>query len=466
MKKVISVIAALTIGLSFIPAAVSAADISSYVRTDDSVTFEMTDAEYWIEKYYDSTGQDEKTVRSKSQIRKFNEDNPFTISTQNYTIDIYSLEDEINGDMIAELMGDFQIPSDPSKYYRNGKPTTKSYWKKIASKINKEDIPDSIEPRYGYSIKRSSLRTAPTYDFVGEDSTDRFFDVLVMSEYMPYEPLVIVHETEDGEWYYVLFDRFSGWVSKDCVALCESKDEWLDRMDPGEFLVVTGREIRLQADQWNPQLSNQLIPMGTKLPLVRVSDYPEFLNDRECSNCYVVKLPVRDSNGMITDKYSLVSIKEDVNIGYLPYTRGNVLRQAFKLLGDRYGWAGLDYSNDCSGITGEIYRCFGIRLPRVSGDIAGVNNKTTYDVSSYSQAQKTELMKKIPIGAILYFKGHIMIYMGMDHGEPYCISATGTYIDEQGETNDTNSVVIRNMTETYRANGDTWLGNLQKIVVI
>lgn len=468
MKKLLSVLAAAAIVGSCLAAPVRAADIDTYVRMNDDVTFEMTDAEYWIDKYYESTGTEEKKARSLSQLKQFNADNELTLSTENYTINIYDLDYEMDGDIVREIIGDIDVPSDPSKYYRNGKPTTRSYWENISETVSDEraSIPDTVDVRFGYSIARSSLRMAPTNDFIGEDSTDRFYDVLVMSEFLPYQPLVVVHESADGEWYYVLFDRFGGWINKKYVAICPDKEDWLKRREPKEFLVVTGREIRLQADQRNPQLSNQLIPMGTKLPLVRASKYPEFLNDRETTNCYVVKLPVRDSEGMITDKYSLISIKEDVNIGYLEYTRGNIVRQAFKLLGDRYGWAGLDNSNDCSGITGQIYRCFGAELPRTSSQIGNLNTKNSYDVSSSSDSEKTALMEKLPIGSILFFKGHIMIYIGMEDGDPYCISATGTYYDDGMDINDTNSVIITNMARTYRSDGSTWLSHLQKIVVI
>lgn len=445
---------------------VHAADIDDFVTMNDSVSFEMTDAEFWIDRYYESTGKEEAVVRSKADIANFNANNPFSISSENYTVSIYDLDDTIDGNIVRELVAGVSSPSDPSSVYLRGKPTTRSYWDDLENKLNLDAIPDTVDVRYGFSTARSSLRIYPSADFIGEDKGDRFFDVMVMSEYMPFQPLVIVHETEDGEWSYVLFDRFCGWVQTKYVAECADRDEWLKRQEPKNFLMVTGKEIRLQADQGSAQLSNQIVPMGTKLPLLKRSQYPDFINDRETTNCYVVKLPTRGSDGMIVDRYSLISINEDVHIGYLEYTRGNILRQAFKFLGDRYGWAGMDNSNDCSGITGEIYRCFGINLPRVSSQIADLNNDHTYEVTEKSAEQKAELLKKLPVGSILFFKGHIMIYAGIYNGDPYCISATGTYITDGGESRDTNSVIITNMNDTYRANGNSWLENLQKIVVV
>jgi len=52
----------------------------------------------------------------------------------------------------------------------------------------------------------------------------------------------------------------------------------------------------------------------------------------------------------------------------LPFTRANLLRQAFRFLGERYGW-GHDYQGrDCSGFVSEVYRSMGVQLPRNTSD--------------------------------------------------------------------------------------------------
>ena len=471
MNKKIRAVAAVCLALSMmtapasltVTASAAAPDINDYVRMDDMVSFDMTDAEFWIEN---STVDPNKTIHSKKNLPALRENNAPMIGYETGEFSIYDVDGTLDGDIVRYFVGAAAVPDDPSAVYLRGKPTTSSYWEKLREKANYDAIPDTVDVKYGYSIIRSSLRAFPSYDFIGEDQSDRFYDVMVWSEFMPFAPLIVVHESTDGEWYYVMFEGFCGWVRKDCVAICEDKEDWLARKDPDEFLMVTGREVRLQDDVVNTSLSGSLIPMGTKLPLVKAEDAPEFINDRETKGCYIVKLPIRDSDGMIEDRYSLISIKEDVNIGYLPYTGANVVRQAFKLFGDRYGWAGVEHSNDCSGITDEIYRCFGIYLPRTSGDIAGFNGKKTYDVSEYSAKKKINLLSRLPIGTVIYFRGHIMIYIGVYNGDPYCISATGTYLDDDGKVYDTNSVIVTNMRTTHRADGQTWIEHAAKFIVV
>ncbi len=469
-KNCMRSIAALSVAVTMLGMGmnVSAADegLDKYVRMNVDVTYDMSDADYWINNYQGSIPAD-KVLHSQKKIAEINENNKNSITVGECTVSLFDIEDDtLDGSIVKALIDDEPYIPDPADCYLNGHTTTAEYWDSLRKKENAENIPDKVRVRYGFSTERSSLRTFPSYDFIGEDKEDRFYDVLVSSEYLPFRPLAVLHETADGNWYYVLFEGYAGWVHKNYVALCDSKEEWLERQSPDDFLIVTGREIRLQDDEWCRELSGQLLPMGTKLPLVPVSEAPEFINDRETTGCYIVKLPVRGEDGNIVDKYSLISITEDVHIGYLDYTSENLIRQSFKRFGDRYGWAGLGHSNDCSGITGEIYRWFGIELPRASSQLAAFEGQKTFDVTEYSDKQKVDLLKKLPAGSILFFKGHIMIYIGVVDDTPYCISATGTYCDADGNKLDSNSVIVTNMKKTYRADGETWLSHISKVVIV
>jgi cell wall-associated NlpC family hydrolase len=62
---------------------------------------------------------------------------------------------------------------------------------------------------------------------------------------------------------------------------------------------------------------------------------------------------------------------------YLPLTRANVIRQAFKFLGERYGWGHSFNARDCSGFTNDVYRSFGILMPPNSGAQVQVRNFAT-----------------------------------------------------------------------------------------
>ena len=91
---------------------------------------------------------------------------------------------------------------------------------------------------------------------------------------------------------------FGGWIRKEHVAVCPSHEDWDARREPEDFLVVTGREIRLNKDRGCEELSNLLLPMGTVLPLVKPEDAPESIDGRYSYNSYIVRLPIGKAVGI------------------------------------------------------------------------------------------------------------------------------------------------------------------------
>ena len=122
----------------------------------------------------------------------------------------------------------------------------------------------------------------------------------------------------------------------------------------------------------------------------------------------------------------MIPISDNVTIGYLPLTPANIVRQAFKLLGDRYGWGGDLQANDCTGITREIYRCFGVLLPRVGQSASKGVYKV--DMSGMKEKEKLSVISELKPGSLISFPGHMTIYVGTKDGKPYVISACGTFV--------------------------------------
>ena len=301
-----------------------------------------------------------------------------------------------------------------------------------------------------------------TNQFLAASPDEISYNDATWSEFMPFQPLAVIHESLDNEWYYVLMNGFAGWIPKTYVALCASRDEWLERQNLKDFLLVTGREIRISDDLGSEELSGQLLPMGTKLPLISIEDAPEEINSRRGYGCYIVKLPVRLDNGSISDEYALIPLSDDVRIGYLPYTRENVIRQAFKLLGDRYGWGGQFHANDCSGIVKEIYACFGFQLPRTAQAQVNLPGLQYDSLEGLSDEEKIQHLSKTSMGSLLVFPGHIMIYLGMENNLPFVISAVGSFAATDspvGETLAVNTVIVNGL-EIHRRDGASWLSHL------
>jgi hypothetical protein len=428
---------------------------TSYVRLIDGVKPEMMHAGDWIKD------GDDKVLMTADERTEFNKNNRGVITAGDKTKfpKLDEFEDTLDGKVLRSFLKDNakSAPKDPSKYYLNGKPTTEEYWENLKALSNIDGIPEKIDVRFGFTTKRMTIRLFPTEDRVFEKTSDRYYDSMIFSECMPYMPVVVLHESTDGEYLYVVFDSFSAWVRKDAIAICKDRKDWEARQNPSQWLVVTEREIRLGNDPHSPLTTDLILPMGTRMELVPAKSAPKSINQRATYGNYVVKVPTRGSDGYIKDELVLIPVSDDVNAGYLPLTPANIVRQAFKLLGDRYGWGGDLQANDCTGITREIYRCFGILLPRVGQS----SSKGVYrvDLSKMKTKQKLEAIEELAPGSLISFPGHMMIYIGTVDGRPYVISAVGTFVAPAPGSSDVlhpRSVVL-NSLYVRRRNLTTWL---------
>ena len=322
---------------------------TDFVRTIAGVDPEMMSVDYWIDE------EDNILLMNDEEIAEFNYRNRVHEKTGDGVQMPYFDEfgETLDGKILLAFLQENKeaAPKDPSRYYLNGSRTTKAYWDNLISLSNMDAVPDEIEVRYCFTVKRMTLRLFPTEDKVYDGTSDKFFDEMLYAECMPYMPAYVLHESSDGEYLYVVFDSYAAWVRKDAVALCKNKEDWLARQNPDYRLTVTGREIRLGDDPYLEANRDLVLPMGTYMELVPASEAPSVIHQRTTYGNYVVKVPTRGSDGYIKDEYVLIPVSDDVTVGYLPLTPANIVRQAFKLLGDRYGWGGDLEANDCTGIT-------------------------------------------------------------------------------------------------------------------
>ena len=185
-------------------------------------------------------------------------------------------------------------------------------------------------------------------------------------------------------------------------------------------------------------------------------------------------MPVREQNGQLGHQYAVVPLGKDVSHGFLDYTRGNVIRQAFKLLGNPYGWGGMNGGRDCSSMTRDIYLCFGFRLPRDASVQAKIPGRGRISLKDLSERERTAKLRSMQPGTILQMPGHVMIYLGCQDRRYYVISANGTFIPDHdtaspasGSKNyQTRLVTVNDLEVRSPSNGKTWKEQLAVIVGI
>ncbi len=445
------------------------AEENEFISLNHGVLSEMMQPAYWYTLTEESEETSVSPLMSEAEIQLFNHKNRKMIQIGDLQIALEDIGDKFNLTPLTSLIYScYLIPQDVENYLLNGMPTTAEYWQGLVKNLNIDGIPRAADTRFGYSILRTNLKKLPTNDAVYQKDDNLYYDFMLQSDLPPVMPVVVLHESLDGEWYFILTYGYGGWVQKKAIALCENKQDWLNRQTPDNFLVVTGKELRVSTDPYHEELSNLLLPMGTKLELVPLAEIEGEIHDRSTYGNYVVKMPVRIDNGTIDDKLVLIPITADVNMGYLPYTEKNVIELAFKHLGSEYGWAGANNALDCSGLTRAIFSCFGFQLPRTAGAQTQVENLDIHNVVDMNVADKISFLENAPAGTMLFFPGHIMIYLGNVDGIPYCISSVGSFATkdmEVGTYKSVNSVVITNMIDTTRKSGASWLECIEKIVI-
>ncbi len=372
---------------------------------------EMLNAEYWIDKLQDG----DKVIMKLDDIEKFNLRNTELVS------EVYNLRSYKNKLAQEELKGFIQEYSIPEKvmYDVEGKEIQRTFYEDIIENTNINAITKINDVKYGITVKNTSLRSFPTSKAIFKASDDVEFDRFQETGCQAVEPVLVLHISKDRKWYFIQMYNYRGWVRVCDIALARDREEVLNYLDSKEYIVITGDFAYTQHNPHELGVSYLRLDMGTRIPLGE--DNIDTVGNQSVLGNYVVKYPVRDADGKMQLKHALMSKAQDISIGYLPYTRANILKQVFKLFGHRYGWGDSFDGRDCSSTLMYVYKTFGFRLPRNGNEQeSGTGISYRFNENSTIEDRKQIFDKVLP-GAGIFMSGHVMMYIGRDNGEHYMI---------------------------------------------
>jgi len=371
----------------------------------------MNDENYWIDKLKES----KSVIMTNDQIEKFNSE---IIKKVSVVYDLHNYKDSVGKNELTGYVNFYAIPK-KAMYDSKGAAINDNFYNKVKANCNLAAIKENSPIAFGVVVRKTNLRTFPTEEGVYDSSTAREIDRFQESSAEACEPVIILYSSLDKKWSFIQMYNYRAWVKSEDIAIAKDKKEFLDFLDIKSFLVVTGNHVRTQFNPYNKDISQVEFGMGTRVPLVE--NAPEYINNHSSAGNYTVKLPCRDDKGMLQFKNALLSMKEDVNIGFLPYTRENIIKEAFKQLGDRYDWGNKYSGRDCSGFIASVYNTFGIKLPR-NTDEQEKGAGTTYKFSSGDSLEKRNVtLDKVKPGAVIFMKGHEMMYLGKVDGQHFMI---------------------------------------------
>ena len=293
---------------------------------------------------------------------------------------------------------------------------------KITERMNIGNIPQVITRRLGIVVNHGDIRHYPTAE-PGYLSREWFGDFFQATALLIGDPVAILHTSKDGDFYYIESPISRGWVSSDTIALApENKVHDLTQTE--QFLMATADKVPVYGDSL---LQNFVLYFyfSERFPL-----------EKHGRTGYKVTLPYRKSDGSLGITSGYVKPDADVNIGYLPYTKRNILTQIFKLLNTPYGWADQDNKRDCSGTQRVLLRCFGIVTGRHPSFVLSASDHQIYLNPALTQEEKiVQIASLEPVITMAGSSGHIALFLGKaKNGEYYFIHQVGWgYEDTNGD---------------------------------
>lgn len=450
------------------------------VRYMPDVTAEMSQYQYWAQK---SPGA-KKVLASPEEIGQVNQDiwaqSKETRDLANWSEETFNATAFVE-QLISSATSDAQyLYNVGSRYYPDG--TKADSWEALYQPLIDLCIdPDAgyvpgmevtegnsviMPDRYAVCTTRTSLRVYPTEQRLLDDPTDPDFDNLFLTMVKVNEPMIIKTKSADGLYYLALTSCGSGWIPAADIAICADKAQWLDAWNTDNVLVVYDDKIYTEDSRFAPETANRKLPMGTCLPLASEEEIQGRINNRTAHNNHVVWMPVRNDDGTFRKELALIGENRKVSEGYLPLTTSNILMVAMNQLGDTYGWGSMMGSEDCSGYARDVYRCFGIDMPRSTNRTNGVlKNWDISEASGMTDEQKLAMLKQMPPGTILTFPGHEMIYLGREGDKLYVISSVSNVRMPGDDFNTRIRGCVINTLDVWRASNTSWLHNLTYVEI-
>jgi len=429
------------------------------------VTEEMTEPSFW----YGQTVDPDALLATAEDIARINQAAIDGAGTNRR--DMKNLKETYNGITKRESLQ--KSTAEDVKYYLGW------VWDQTGKKLTQEDfdliIANTIDPnaaeempvRWGIAVNRTELLTFPWDGQILDDPVDYDFDYQPLVGIRVNEPVAIYSTSADGKYFQVSTSCCTGWVRTEDIAICKDKEEWLSAWDiPAEKrLVFWGDKMYTDYSKTALQTVCRLITMGTVLERMDEGDPDALVINRLPLHNYAVYLPVRNEDGSYGKTPALINARERVSEDYLPLTARNLATVALTSLGDAYGWgAGLN-NEDCTSLNHSIFCCFGLDMPRNGTWQQLVESMPRIIIGNYTLEEKEALLDALPMGALLNFPGHQMMYLGKQAGQYYVVSTVSSLMSPYSGKRQRTRCCQINTLDIKRANGKTWMSELNRIFI-
>ena len=325
------------------------------------------------------------------------------------------LANKIIGAMMIGNFNDKEVP----KLFKNGAALTEFSFTHAKQNCGLDELPKVCEIRYALTIDRTDMRLLPEAEgwFTGKDDTH--YDQLQATVIDPSEPVIVLIDSKDKQFVLVESRTYAGWVKPAALAFTD-RATWLKYADPQNYLTVIASRKTVPSGKAFYQMGGRV--------LLRAADLQK-------DGSWAIYMPAVDANGTIIEQGLNIPNDNGVVKGALACSENNLIRQAFRFLGEDYGWGGIGKNVDCSAFVQDVYRSVGIELPR-DADKQEKAMARSISLKNMNRQQRLDILRKSKPGSLLFTKGHVMMYLGTDEaGEPLVIHAASSYYTfDNGQT--------------------------------
>lgn len=304
---------------------------------------------------------------------------------------------------LDDIVFEFEKYEQNRGYGKNGRKHGADWIKGLRANAGLQDYSPGGHP--AITLRRSGLRALPTgdphFNSPQQAVSGHPFDNLQATAVMVNTPVFISHVSRDKKWVWAETGYYFGWLQAQDVATLPAG--FLKSWETGRYAVIVRDKTPLYDAQG---LFLFRVSLGTVFPLVGEGE----------ANVEIL-VAVAEEDRAVLKK---VTVSKDAAAAKpVPMTTAQMARMANELIGEPYGWGGLNGHRDCSAMLRDLFAPFGIWLPRNSTEQA-LEGGTFIDLSKLSAEDKEKqiISRGIPYLTLLWRKGHIMLYIGRHNGRP------------------------------------------------
>ncbi|MDP2981940.1 MAG: SH3 domain-containing protein [Candidatus Latescibacter sp.] len=309
-------------------------------------------------------------------------------------------------------------------------------------RFEKEMAPDligsTVTPLDAVTVSSARLRIVPTFtpEQVGlmENGKARW-DVWTVNIVRVGAPVSVLHSSRSGGYVFVLSPEGYGWIKTEETAFAPKAD--ITKFSrPALFVVCTGDRVPYYSDE-SCRYASGWLRLGDRLPLVSQANHRQ------------VFVPVRRANGRLATEQAWLAKDADVHVGWLPYTRRNVVTTAFKMMGNPYDWSMAWYGRNHETTLRDLFACFGFELPfnaELFTFFSDNKKRVVRPAEGKAEQYKAILANEPFITIQTCGGGHCQLFLGEHNGEPIVLDTTGYGYDKDGVRCEVRRLTVSNMS--------------------